>query len=222
MLLVQRNKFPFCLCKFVEDCVYIYPVNKTITMLSLQKVFYALCVVLSVFSAKAQTIVRDSDYVIKMTGDTIKCHVNTPFIGAISYTTDGDISSTKIKANEHKEYFVSRKNVTYRSVTKKGKNKPLFLRLVEKGDICLYEEIVYSYSMYGSSSVTIWHVSKKSDVVEQLKFSSLIAFNKQSRKTAFADMIMDNKAVYDKYLAEDKKFTFDQIQSLVRLYNTGQ
>jgi len=103
--------------------------------------------------------------------------------------------------------------------------------VIEKGKISLYEMIyttytgtttTYSGTMTTNTTTTEWYVSKGSDNVSDIKTSGLFMLKaKQKRKDTFAEMLKDNKNIYDKYLAEDK-FSFKQIRNLVHLYNTGK
>ncbi|HAL82682.1 MAG TPA: hypothetical protein DCO83_10955 [Mucilaginibacter sp.] len=97
------------------------------------------------------------------------------------------------------------------------------MTVVESGKINLYE-LITSTTSYGangtmySSSNTGWYVSKGTDTAILIK-GTLLA--RQKRKNEFADLLADNKTVYDKYMADDK-FGFDEIRNLVHLYNTGE
>jgi hypothetical protein len=97
------------------------------------------------------------------------------------------------------------------------------MTVVESGKINLYELITSTTSqgangaMYSASN-TEWYVSKGTDTAILIK-GNLLA--RQKRKNEFADLLADNKTVYDKYMTEDK-FSFDQIRYIVRLYNIGE
>lgn len=168
------------------------------------------------FNANAQ-----SDYVITVKGDSIACKVSTPLIGSVKYKDATMSESEKIKPDEIKEYYIARKNILHRSVFSDSSSKPVFMTVVEKGKISLFEMVYTTYNGVTSTSTTAWYVSKGSDYVSDLKTSSLFMGKaRQKRKDDFAEMIMDNKDVYNKYKTDDK-FTFNQIKNLVHLYNTG-
>jgi hypothetical protein len=97
------------------------------------------------------------------------------------------------------------------------------MTVVEDGKINLYEMIVTTTTpgMNGASysnSNTEWYVSKGTDTAMILKGK---LFGREKRKNDFAELLADNKAVYDKYMSDDK-FGFDEIRNLVHLYNTGE
>jgi len=171
-----------------------------------------------------------ADYVITMKGDTLACRVTFPLFstGKDNYKTVEMKRSQSILPEEIKEYYVSRKKILFRSVYKPGKKKPIFFRVIENGNINLYEQILTTSSpMAGTStwsysSTTNWYIAKGSDTVKELKTSGwFLPRSKKGRKDDFAEMIMDKKDVYDKYIADDK-FSFKQLRQLVHLYNTGE
>jgi len=165
---------------------------------------------------------EQTDYVITVKGDSIPCKITTPLIGKPKYKVDSTSDSKKIKPNEIREYYIAHKDFRERSVYTDSTSKPIFLSVIEKGRINLYELVTTHYNNGFTTSTTEWYVSKGSDYVTDLKTSSLFATkSRQKRKDLFGDMVKDNKTVYDKYMADDK-FSFKQIRSLVHLYNTGQ
>ena len=98
----------------------------------------------------------------------------------------------------------------------------LYLKVIENGTISLYDETITMQSAFGgSTTTTVWYVSKGTHtVVDRIKFSS-IAFNQEARKNILEDMLKDNKAAYTRYTASGEKFSFRQIRSLLHFYNTG-
>ena len=174
-------------------------------------------VLLFTITAKAQT----EDYVITTKGDTLKCSISTPLIGANKYTLPG-ANAKKFDRDEIKEYYITRKTLRKRAVFMGDKSKADYLTVVENGKICLYQIIYINYSQYGTTSNTEWYVGKGSDRVSPLKTSGLfLGKGRKERKDDFADMLKDKQDVYDKYIAEEK-FSFNAIQNLVHLYNTGK
>jgi len=171
---------------------------------------------------------QNNDRVVTNTGDTIACHISFAFIGgAAKYRTSENEKAIKITTDNVKAYYVADQSTWYRRVfydykTFLQRNKLWFMTVVESGKINLYQMIVTttSYGANGamySNSTTDWFASKGTDTAILLKGA---LFGRQKRKNEFADLLADNKAVYDKYIAEDK-FGFDEIQNLVHLYNTG-
>ncbi|MDB5153450.1 MAG: hypothetical protein JWR54_2201 [Mucilaginibacter sp.] len=199
-------------------------------LLAQTSAFVAL--LLFTLSTKAQ----NTDYVITVQGDTLACKISElGWVHNGNYKTAQMKSRKQILLSEIKEYCVSKHNVIYRKVYKRA-NKPSsaeYLSVLENGKINLYEEIYTTSYMsagsnmqYNSSINTKWYISKGSDTVKVLKNSdislaTLFFKSKEKRKNDFAEMIMDNQEVYDKYLTDDK-FSFKQIRNLVHLYNTGE
>ena len=181
-------------------------------------------------STKAQ----NRDYVITANGDTLACTITFPaFVQYGKYKTASMDKPKQILMGEIKELYLSKHNILIREVYKHPGKKwsAQFMTVLENGRINLYEEAInYTHmdaggGMYTSSS-NKWYVSKGSDTLKVIKnsdysMSALFFKSKKSRKNDFVEMIMDNKAVYDKYLADDK-FSFEQIRALVHLYNTGE
>ncbi|MGZ3757178.1 MAG: hypothetical protein ACXVAY_12720 [Mucilaginibacter sp.] len=174
----------------------------------------------------ANTFAQQTDYVITTKGDTLQCDISFPlFSSAGKYKVNGSNQSGKLKPDEIKEYYSYRKKTLYRAINKPGTEKPEYALVVEKGKINLYQQVTqyYNYAVNAYSSNTVqWYVGKGTESVVELKTSGLF-FDKsrKERKDDFADMIKDNKIVYDKYMA-DGKFTFKQLRKLVHLYNTSE
>jgi len=194
--------------------------------------FAFVILLLFTLSAKAQ----NSDYVITTNGDTLACTITTPaFVQNGKYKTSGMDKSKQILMSEIKEYYISKDSALFRKVYKRpGKTgSAKFMVVLENGKINLYEEIINTTymnpgmngGMYTNSSTT-WYLSKGSDTLKAIKnadfsISALFFKSRKSRENEFAEMIMDNKKVYDKYLADDK-FSFKEVRNLVHVYNTGK
>jgi hypothetical protein len=191
-----------------------------------------MLIVLCLFTTSA--IAQNTDYVITVQGDTLACKITElGWVHNGNYKTAQMKSKKQILLKEIKEYYVSKHNVIYRKVYKRADkpNAAEYLTVLENGKINLYEEIYYTPDMHQNSfkydnSSTRWYIAKGSDTVKVLKNSdlslaTLFFKSKEKRKGDFEQMIMDNKEVYDKYLADDK-FSFKQIRTLIHLYNTGE
>ena len=185
--------------------------------ISFTKALIFITAIILTFNANAQ-----SDYVITVKGDSIPCKISIPLIGSNKYKSDAMSGPEKIKPDVIKEYYIARKNFRQRAVFRDNSTKPTYMTVIERGKISLYE-MVYSNYYNGMTTTTVtWYVSKGSDNVSDLKTSALFSFkSRQTRKDDFAEMLKDNKVVYDLYISEDK-FSFKQIRNLVHLYNTGQ
>jgi len=182
-------------------------------------------ILLAALTARAQ----NNDRVITVSGDTIACRISFPFLGgAAKYRTSKDEKAIKITTDNVKGYYVAGQSTWYRRVfwdpkTLFSKSRLYFMTVVESGKINLYE-LIMTTNTFGANGAMYtnsgkgWYVSKGTDTVTLIKGA---IFSRQKRKNEFADLLTDNKAVYDKYLADDK-FGFDEIQNLVHLYNTGE
>jgi hypothetical protein len=178
----------------------------------------AITLLCGIVSAYAQT----DDYVITTKGDTLKCGISLPLMGASKYTVPGS-DAQKLERDEIKEYYIKRKDLRKRVVFMGDAKKADYMTVVENGAISLYEIVYTSYGQYGAtSSTTDWYVGKGTDRVSALKTSGfLLGKDRKDRKDDFAIMLKDKPAVYKKYMAEDK-FSFNAIRNMVRLYNTGK
>ena len=172
---------------------------------------------------------QNNDRVVTVTGDTLTCRISFAFIGgAAKYRTSKEEKAIKITTDNVKGYYVADQSTWHRRVfydfkTFLQKNKVWFMTVVESGKINLYQMIVTSTSTGANGAVysnsnTDWFVSKGTDTAILIKGQLL---SRQKRKNEFADLLADNKAVYDMYMA-DNDFGFDKIQNIVHLYNTGQ
>jgi len=178
------------------------------------KTIYTLCCALALLTLKAKA--QTEDYVITTQGDTLKCNISFPIVGPSKYKIPGG-ESQKLDRDKIKEYYITRKDLRKRAVFMGDKTKADFLEVVENGNISLYK-IIYTN---GRTSTEEWYIGKASDRVSALKSSSLfLGKRRKDRKDDFSEMLKDKPEVYDKYMAE-KKFSFNAIQNLVHLYNTG-
>jgi hypothetical protein len=179
-----------------------------------------ICIVAALFAlgVKAQS----QDYVITTKGDSIPCTIKIPLItcGDGNYKTSATGPAIKIKPEEIKEYYISKKNTLYRAVVKEGKTKPGFLLVLETGKISLYEEVTDVYVNNTVTTVTKWYVAKGSDTVRPLKTDDVFySKSRKQRQGEFTTLISDNHAVYTQYTAENK-FSFKRIRNLVQQYNS--
>jgi len=183
----------------------------------LKKVVICIAAILFTLGVKAQS----QDYVITTQGDSIPCIIKIPLItcGDGNYKTSTNGPSVKIKPEEIKEYYISKKKTLYRAVIKEGKTKPEFLLVLETGKISLYEEVTDVYVNNTVTQVTKWYVAKGSDIARPLKTDDVfMSKSKKQRKGEFTTLISDNHLVYAQYAAENK-FSFKQIRNLVQQYN---
>ena len=182
-----------------------------------------LIIFILAISAKAQK----GDYVITTKGDTIACTISAPMLGAMKYKinkTDSTEKPKKISVKDIKEFYTAKKDIWGRRVYVHAYDTlyAVYLSVIESGRINLYQEITNNSGPYGYTSSTQWYIAKGSDTTKILKTSSLSIFmrSKGKRKNDFAEMLSDNKNVYDEFL-KTTDFSFGTIRNFVHLYNTG-
>ena len=175
--------------------------------------------ILVTLNANAQ---RYWDYVITVKGDSIPCKVDYAFLGGPwQYKTNTMSKPKAINTDEIHQVYVAEGNKLYEPVYNDDKKRSEYLIILEKGKICLYELIYILYTQNnGQSEVTEWYIGKGADHVQYLKGSG-IDLGRGKRKMDLAEMLKDDKNVYDKFLADDS-FSFDEIRNIVHLYNTGE
>jgi hypothetical protein len=162
------------------------------------------------------------DYIVNTKNDTLKGE----FIGS-KFKAIGWDKARRIDFSNIKAIYTAKDDNLKRAVFKSKDADPEFMMILEKGKINLYEEHINELVMNGGMvEITQWYVAKGTDTVTLLKTSdysigSVFIKSRKGRKNDFAEMIMDNKEIYDKYLSDDK-FTFREIRGLIHLYNTGE
>jgi hypothetical protein len=183
--------------------------------------FLLTAVISLVFSFKAHA---QDDYVVTINGDTLKCKIRVKFFPHVDspgqdykYQTATMKSFESINFKDFKGFGLTSKKIVFRAVVDKyGENK--YMKTIEDGKICLYENNEGPTSRHS----TDWYVGKDIAKVFILKTAGIIPVKSRSdRKAGFAELLKDNKDVYDLFLNEDK-FSWDEIRRVVQLYNTGQ
>ncbi|TWJ04756.1 hypothetical protein JN11_00477 [Mucilaginibacter frigoritolerans] len=189
--------------------------------------------ILFALTAKAQ-----HDYVITAGDDSLTCEINVRLLGVPKYQAKGAKESKKIRPDEIKEYYIADQDALFKSVLDMSgagfnENPRLFMPVLEKGKICLYQ-MIYStpgtsvgvglgpIAIGGGTSTIKYYVSKIDDWVSEVKTDGIFTSSSKLRikNRAFLNMIEDNKEVYNKCLA-DNDFSFKAIRNLIHLYNTG-
>ncbi len=184
-------------------------------------------------SVKAQT----DDYAITKNGDTVKCLMTFPdgftptdhlYLGGanIKYRTGDTYKEGTISPFDFKEFYCFREKLLCRSVFIKAEEGRTFMKVLEKGKINLYQFAYPGFNITNQSRnqsyYVIWYVSKGSDTVKELKTDGFIMKSrKKERLDNLAEMLMDNKAVYDKFMVKNV-FSFGRLRNFVHLYNTGE
>jgi hypothetical protein len=162
---------------------------------------------------------QNTDRVITVNTDTILCKIKAPGMlstGTFRYTPAGGKRSTKIRESEVREFYSTDRKLWYQKIVN-NEGQPVFMRVLERGKICLYEVIVYATE----GQVTDWYATKNSDTGIYIKTTGLpLVDGTKKGKKVFVTWLADNKPVGDQYIAENNP-PIEEIKRLVRWYNTG-
>ena len=200
-------------------------------MKNLFKLIYVVAAILlgTSLSFAQQASKKGRDYIIFPKGDTLFCKIKSPFLegGKTRYKADGMKSAVAIDPDEIKEYYQAESNELYVSVMLPDDDEAQFLQVVENGPIRIYQFFKRggSAGSFGSySSAKLWYMSKNFGKLAQIKtnsfFTGMGTGPRKERENIFGELLKDKPEVYKKY-EDSKKFSFDNIRSLVHLYNTG-
>src|SRR4051812_12715916 len=103
------------------------------------KAFILTVLTLSLLNVHAQELYRD--LVITQKGDSIRCNINPfPAIGAVKYKSAAMIKPEKLEPEKIKEYFTLGFKVDIKAVFIDNSKTPVYMKVVEKGKISLYEK----------------------------------------------------------------------------------
>ncbi|WP_426668175.1 hypothetical protein ACPPVU_18850 [Mucilaginibacter sp. McL0603] len=167
---------------------------------------------------------QNNDRVITINNDTIPCKIigRTTF-STYKYTTSENGKAEKITKDKFREFYTGDKSIWYRKIFL-GDDEVVFMKVLERGKISLYETFVAINNMTTHISTTNlkWYATKNSDtaVFIQTDASAIFTGNKKGRK-AFAGYIADKKDVYDQYIAI-KDPSIEDMVLLALVYNTGE
>ena len=163
------------------------------------------------------------DYVVTTKGDTIKCNIN-------KYCTKYKSADSKhfkdIDFDHISAYYSTEASALYRAIVKPYENDEdtVYAKVVEKGKINLYQvqEQQSDFSPFNTvpqyKTVDIWYISKVLGHIESIKFDVWGNVPVNKRNSAFAEMIKDNKVIYNRYISSEK-LSIDVIQELIYEYN---
>jgi hypothetical protein len=167
---------------------------------------------------------QNNDRVITINNDTIPCKITGRSIfSTYKYSTTENGKTEKITKEKFREFYTGDKSIWYRKIFL-GDDEVVFMKVLERGKISLYETFVTVNNMttHISSTNLRWYATKNSDTAVFIKTDAFAIFtgNKKGRK-AFANYIADKKAVYDQYTAMEDPGIEDMV-GLTLLYNTGE
>jgi hypothetical protein len=131
---------------------------------------------------------KQGNYVIMLTGDTIKCEFSSRFWGRIRYRLNKEDGYKKIDAVFIKEYHVKNGDETYRVLVLPNTNKLTFVRLIEPGKINLYELLVQG----NKGSTKYWYACKDDMPVVEVDDTKLLHSGKRFRQN-FSSLIQDDE-----------------------------
>jgi len=186
------------------------------------KIILLSIVVMLTFKLNAQS----QDFVVTIKGDTIPCQLSLTPTGNIKYKTDNSADLDKLQQCCIVDYYIAKKKTLKRFVfVNYNENdwRPELVNVIENGKITLYESVDVTPTYNGAPTLsTVWYAGKGTDSARTVKTSSMFgATTKQSRQDELGKMLMDNKDVYNKYIADDR-FSFKKIRDIIHLYNTGE
>ena len=166
---------------------------------------------------------QQAGIVVNNSGDTLKCEMKFPFIGANKYKTAQMEDFKKLDVKEISYFRTDDLKYVYKAARLPNSKKTAFLQVVEEGKINLFTHTVtYTGYMGATYSTTTWYISKENGELQELKTSALFSFkSKKDRKNIFADMLSDNPDALKLYQDEDN-FSFKTLRSTVHFYNTGK
>jgi hypothetical protein len=165
------------------------------------------------------------DYVVTTKGDTIKCNIDK---SRTRYKTADSKHFKDIDFDHISAYYSTDAGALYRAIVKPYENDEdtVYAKVAEKGKINLYQvkEKQSDTSPFNNvtqyKTVDIWYISKTPGHIESIKFDVWGTVPVNKRNSAFAEMIKDNKEIYNRYLSTDKT-SIEAIQEMIYEYNKG-
>ncbi|MFD1257587.1 hypothetical protein ACFQ3S_12335 [Mucilaginibacter terrae] len=187
------------------------------------KIKFLLIVILTSTIISFVAHAQQTGIIVNLNGDTVKCEMKFPFIGADKYKTAEMEDFKKFNVKDVSYYRTDDLKRVYRATHLPKSKKLVFLQLVEDGKITLYTYTVTSYGYMGATYTnTTWYVSKDNGELQELKTKALFGnSSKKSRQNIFSEMIADNPEVLKQYEEADN-FSFKTLQNTVHYYNTGK
>jgi hypothetical protein len=181
----------------------------------MKKVLFSTFLILVFLAAKAQ----NPDRVITTHNDTIPCIISQSALTAVfKYRTTAKGKTIKITPDKIKEFYTGDKAYWYRRVFRKN-DGPMFMSIIERGKICLYEAVVYPVGDDLPTPTKQLYAAKGSDTAILVKTVGEIVFsNRNKRVKEFGGLLSDDQTAYSQYLA-DVNFSADEIKKLVQLYD---
>ncbi len=178
-----------------------------------------LCVAFLPLMAFAQ-----KDYVITAKNDTVHCKIKMDAFDHIyAYRVAKSDQYVVIDHKNIKEVFLARDSGTYVFKDMPGQMYPGYVKVLEKGHINLYEEVI-NVATFADAKSIYWYLSKGSGALIQIKTQGATDFNigtQKDRTKALVDNISDCEYVATelKYTDLDKNYDFDLVRGFIKMYN---
>ncbi|WP_231424414.1 MULTISPECIES: hypothetical protein [Pedobacter] len=174
---------------------------------------------------------KKSDYVILKSGDTIFTDIvrkSNDFFFKVKQTD----TLEKITADNIKAFFIVKNKIPLALKYVEGKDKPVYLTILESGKINLFESSssnsvagVHISGMAGSgtfgggrsSDITYYAQNNGADSLLFLKTNGISKSNAKGR-LCFENLISDDKELFDFYKSKEE-YSFDVIRAMIKAYN---
>jgi hypothetical protein len=175
---------------------------------------------------------QNRDYVITINGDTLKGQ----FIGK-KFKADGWAKARELDLAGYKETYQAAKHDLERAVFFPEDSTISFLPVIINGKISLYQStgygvgvglsIMMGVGMRGGIGITktmLYYAAKGTGFPKKMdysQFGKIKVKSQEKRMDTLGQMLMDNKVVYNKFIADDN-FTLRAIKNIIHLYDTGR
>jgi hypothetical protein len=186
-------------------------------------------------------LAKAQDYFITMRGDSIACRITNPNASGKHRYQRGEnaIEPIELSPYDTKRYYIASKKALYRSVFQSNDSRPVFMLVTASGGISTYyyngtgEKANWvaggNTAINGQPQVMMVNANPSyaglyiakglADTAMLIKPSGVAnGPNKEQQKAAFAQMLMDKKEIYDKFIA-DGGFSVGTVKKYVQLYN---
>lgn len=171
------------------------------------KTLLTLLVFFIVFST---AYAQESGYVIKQTGDTVICSITLTRQGNYKWKTDAEKDWKNFEGMQ--EVHLDQSNVTYYLRILPDSTQAVFLKLLEKGTIQLYEQVSFTQKLWDKHiPVITWYMSKNDH------FQIIPVYKNKPALLAF----LADKPQIARYFKTDSYNDYN-IENIIHQYNTGR
>lgn len=172
-----------------------------------------VCLTIGVLFLVLQSTAQTNDYLVTVTGDTLKFPIKANYFGGGYRYSTTDKKKHKIQPEEIKEFYLAADTMLHRAIKVAPASHPVFVEVLEDGKIKLYERSIQS--KYG---VTVyWYVSSDNVPLTLIKTNGFEAASRDSRKALLNRMMAgDMEALKG---INDKGLTYEDVRSSIKIYN---